>query len=130
MAGDRVARQQALEQYIQAQAAHVLGFAHDQLSPQQPLHTFGLDSLMALEIKNRLQHDLAINLPIAAVVEGPSAAHLAALAVEQTPSADTRLNAELSAAEARRLLDNLDDLTDEQVDALLHMLSDEDEPAG
>ncbi len=129
-ADDPAAQRQALEQYIHEQAAHVLGLAPEQLSPQQPLSAAGLDSLMALEIKNRLQHDLALHLPIAAVVAGPSVAHLVSLVAEQLPAIAPEQPAALSAVEARQWLDQLDDLTDEQMDALLKRLTDEDEPAG
>jgi acyl carrier protein len=42
-----------------------------------PLTEFGLDSLMAVEIKNRLQHDAGVNLPLVQLLEGPSILDLA-----------------------------------------------------
>ncbi len=64
--------------YIQAELARILSFEPDQLDVDQPLTAFGLDSLMALELKNNLEGRLSFNLPMAKLLEGPSIASLAA----------------------------------------------------
>ena len=48
------------------------------LETDQPLSTFGLDSLLALELKNNLEGRLDFTLPMAKLMEGPSIASLAA----------------------------------------------------
>jgi thioesterase domain-containing protein len=47
------------------------------LELNQPLSTFGLDSLLALELKNNLEIRLDFTLPMAKLMEGPSIASLA-----------------------------------------------------
>jgi thioesterase domain-containing protein/acyl carrier protein len=47
------------------------------LEIDQPLSNFGLDSLLALELKNSLESRLAFTLPMAKLMEGPSIASLA-----------------------------------------------------
>lgn len=63
--------------YIQAELARIMSFEPDQLDVDQPLTAFGLDSLMALELKNNLESRLAFTLPMAKLLEGPSIASLA-----------------------------------------------------
>lgn len=63
--------------YIQAELARIMSFEPDQLDVDQPLTAFGLDSLMALELKNNLEGRLAFTLPMAKLLEGPSIASLA-----------------------------------------------------
>jgi len=73
-ASDRVA---LVRDYIRAELARIMSFDPDQLDVEQPLTAFGLDSLMALELKNNLESRLAFNLPMAKLLEGPSIASLA-----------------------------------------------------
>ncbi len=63
--------------YIQAELARIMSFEPEQLDVEQPLTAFGLDSLMALELKNNLESRLAFTLPMAKLLEGPSIASLA-----------------------------------------------------
>jgi thioesterase domain-containing protein/acyl carrier protein len=52
------------------------------VNADQPLNTLGLDSLMAMELKNNLEGRLALSLPMAKFFEGPSVNSLAEAAVE------------------------------------------------
>jgi acyl transferase domain-containing protein/thioesterase domain-containing protein/acyl carrier protein len=72
------AGQQALARdYIRDELARIMGVAPDGLEADQPLSTFGLDSLLALELKNNLEGRLDFTLPMAKLMEGPSIASLA-----------------------------------------------------
>ncbi|QDU54007.1 type I polyketide synthase [Aeoliella mucimassa] len=73
-AGERVPM---VRDYIQAELARIMSFEPDQLDVDLPLTAFGLDSLMALELKNNLEARLAFTLPMAKLLEGPSIASLA-----------------------------------------------------
>ena len=55
----------------------------DALPLDQPLNTVGLDSLMALELKNRVEVGIAITLPIVSLIQGPSISQLAAEIVKR-----------------------------------------------
>lgn len=57
--------------------ARVMSLDPTTLDPNQPLAEMGLDSLMALELKNSLERRLDINLPMAKLLEGPSVRSLA-----------------------------------------------------
>ena len=57
--------------------ARIMGVEPVGLEIDQPLSTFGLDSLLALELKNNLEGRLDFTLPMAKLMEGPSIASLA-----------------------------------------------------
>ncbi|MEG4634367.1 LLM class flavin-dependent oxidoreductase [Microcoleus sp. AR_TQ3_B6] len=57
-------RQLLLELDLRNQLARLLGISPSQLNPQQPLNTFGVDSLKAVEIKNQIEANFGFVLPI------------------------------------------------------------------
>ena len=77
--------------YIQGELACILGFDADQaLDPDKGFFAMGMDSLSAVELRNRLQTNLAMELPSALLFEHSSAQALAGhLAERLSPSADT-----------------------------------------
>jgi acyl carrier protein len=111
-----VERQGLLESYLGEHVARILGFSASRLSEldrQLPLSTLGIDSLMAVQLKNRLEADLGVAVPIAYFLQGPSVAQLARQVLEQLPP-----------------LANLDQLSDEEVDAMLRDLLAAEEQNG
>jgi phthiocerol/phenolphthiocerol synthesis type-I polyketide synthase C len=94
----------------------------------EPLNRLGIDSLMAVELKNRVEADLETTLPVTALLQGPSLSQLAAQLLEglDAPAAD----APLASEEAEHALEaQVEGLTDEEVDAMLHDLMTEEEKA-
>ncbi len=77
------ARQSMLETYLREQLAQVLGSSPSEIDVQQPLANLGIDSLMAVELRTRVQRGLNVVLPIENVLEGPSLRRMAALLLEQ-----------------------------------------------
>jgi acyl carrier protein len=77
------ARQGLLEVYLQEQVARVLRLPPAKLDVHRPLSTLGIDSLMAVELKNRVESELRTSLPLIRLVQGPSVAELAGLLLEQ-----------------------------------------------
>ena len=63
--------------YIQQELARIMGVAPETLETDRQLSTFGLDSLLALELKNNLESRLDFTLPMAKLMEGPTIASLA-----------------------------------------------------
>ena len=70
-------RHAMLERFVQTELAKVLELEPDDLPLDQPLNTVGLDSLMALELKNRVEVSLSITLPIVSLIQGPTITQLA-----------------------------------------------------
>jgi NAD(P)-dependent dehydrogenase (short-subunit alcohol dehydrogenase family) len=125
-----VERAQMLESYVNEQVARVLGLSPSQLDIQQPLTNLGLDSLMAVELKNRISADLGVNVPMVKFLQGFSVAQAATLLLDQlTAEADNPpdIRPLAGAHEPQRendaadedLLANIDGLSDEQVNAML-----------
>jgi len=68
--------QSLLEVYIQEQVARVLSIELNEVNPEQPFSTFGLDSLKAFELQNRIENDLGITLSVADFFAGWNARSL------------------------------------------------------
>ena len=91
--------------------AAVLRMAPGALPLDEPLNQLGFDSLMALELKSRLERRWNVSLPLIKILEGPSAAGLHAYLLAQSgaeneesgpPSAPARAdNGEAAAGEYR-----------------------------
>ncbi|MEM9271684.1 MAG: amino acid adenylation domain-containing protein [Cyanobacteria bacterium P01_F01_bin.143] len=64
--------QKVLEQYLLEQEARVLAIAPENINPEEPLTTLGLDSLKVFELKNRVETDLEIEVPVANFFDGMS----------------------------------------------------------
>jgi acyl transferase domain-containing protein/thioesterase domain-containing protein/acyl carrier protein len=76
-ATDETTRRSLVADYIRMELARIMGIEAASLEMNQPLSTFGLDSLLALELKNNLETRLDFTLPMAKLMEGPSIASLA-----------------------------------------------------
>ena len=95
LATDADERLAALESYLLANAARALKIDPEQLNVNQALTSFGIDSLMAVELKNRVEQDLRVHLSIGALLQGRDVAQLAVelleqMTAEQKPDATTR----------------------------------------
>jgi amino acid adenylation domain-containing protein/thioester reductase-like protein len=78
-----------VEHFIQRQTARILGMDASRLSLNTPLDTLGLDSLMAMELKNTLESKLGAQISVASLLQGPTIASLAAEAMTNLESAKT-----------------------------------------
>jgi hypothetical protein len=72
-------RAERIQVYVVEQVGKVLGLTPERLDVNQPITEMGLDSLMAVELKNRFEADLRAALPIVRFLEGPSVSKLALL---------------------------------------------------
>jgi acyl transferase domain-containing protein len=77
------ARQPMLDTYLREQLARVLGSATSEIDLDQPLSNLGIDSLMAVELRTRIQTDLRVTVPIAGVLAGPSLRQMSGVLLEQ-----------------------------------------------
>ena len=137
LAAEPVERRSLLQSYLSEQVARVLGLSPSRLDVQQPLSHLGLDSLMAVELKNRIAVDLKVNVPVVKFLQGFSVDQAVTQVLEQlaagaanplAPPAPevTQHKAHIDKRNAERLLANLDQLSDEKVDSLLtEMLGEE-----
>ena len=79
-------RESLTQAYLSRQIAKVLGIAGGKaakLNANQPLNRLGMDSLMALEIKNLIEKGLGVKVPIANLLGGSSLTELTRLTLDQ-----------------------------------------------
>jgi len=81
-------RLKILEEFIAGQVASVFGTDVAKIDRDTALTNIGLDSLMAIELMNRMESDLGINLPMGTVLNGPNIRELATSILEQIFSED------------------------------------------
>ncbi|MFJ8403577.1 type I polyketide synthase [Streptomyces microflavus] len=103
--------------------AHLADFMHIEpavLDPDRSARDLDIDSASFVELKNRLEDELGSAIPITALTEGASLRDIA-----RTLTAGNRRGP--TTEEARLALDNLDELSEEELDQLLADLDTHDE---
>lgn len=125
--GDRRAM---LDGHVCGAVAGVLGFDVDRLDRTAGLFDLGLDSLTALELKNRLQRDLAIELPSTLLFDYPTADalldHLAERVLGGIGDEQTAVEATDPAPPAAPRDDDMGSLLDDKLDEIDALLGDSD----
>jgi acyl transferase domain-containing protein/SAM-dependent methyltransferase len=119
-----MARDQApvgLEMYVRAGVAEALGMAPEALDIHEPINALGLDSIMALQLKNRIESDHGLKVSVVHFLNGDTVAQLTAVLLRQQAEATA---ASAPAAVAASDLDaraarGVDDLSDAEVEQLL-----------
>lgn len=130
-------RLKMVDQLIRFKAGSLLGIASDHIQSERALLEMGLDSLMAVEMRNWIEAQLEISLPIASLMRSASLRELVAnvseivantaermsaspVVVESQALATTELAKDtLTAQQASDLLDQLPSLGDGEVTQLL-----------
>jgi len=98
-------RQTTLESYLKNEIARVVRISSQKIKLDQPLTSMGIDSLMAIEMKNTIEGRLGVTLPIALLLQGPSIRDLSAHILPQLLSGDSKQNEVPVPAEYRRRTD-------------------------
>jgi acyl transferase domain-containing protein len=123
LTADGPARQDMVTGLVARSVAAVLRLPISDVDPATPLRNAGLDSLMALELRNKLQDRTGVAVPLVALVEGPSITELASLILGGLADARPEKPAERGVeAHPQQLPANVDELSDENVDALLRRM--------
>ena len=114
-------RRDLIAGYIRAQVSQVIGWATPgTLDGDEPLTSLGLDSLMAVELRNRIQSDVGVAIPVAQLLQGPSVNQLSMAIFDQTTKA--RSDQPIESARPDQLLARMDQLSEAEVDSLLSEL--------
>jgi acyl carrier protein len=83
-------RQHWLENYLIPALAAILGVEPASVTSTRSISDYGLDSLMALELKNKIAVDLSVTVPTVRFLEGPSLREVAAQIASELPKALVR----------------------------------------
>ncbi len=128
-----------LDALLRGKVARILGSSAERLDSEKSLLNLGVDSLMAVELRNWIESELRVNLPIVELMRSPSLSRLHELLLEQLARTEEdgadqesggpgEKEAEPSSARAAQesspeeLLASVNQLSGEQVDALLTTL--------
>jgi acyl transferase domain-containing protein len=82
------ARREVISLQLRQFVSRVFRLAESDFDVEDPLHTLGLDSLMAVDMYQRIKRGLCVELPLGELLEGPSIAVLSARLgqlMEQSP---------------------------------------------
>ena len=125
------ARQEKLSEFLSDQLSRVLRIPVSELDEHQPLNNLGIDSLMAVELRNHVQSGLGMVIPVARLLQSPSIAQLSEFLADQlmesgaaaVVSEPEQCNAQPSLANgepsASETLARIDELSDEEVEMML-----------
>jgi myxalamid-type polyketide synthase MxaE and MxaD len=122
-AAEAARRRTLLETHLREQAAQVLALSPSRIDQHQPLGSLGFDSLMTLDLRNRLESSLGLTLSATLVWNYPTIAALAdhladRLGVAFESAAEPLAAPEEDAARVRTLAE-LEQLSDDEAEAAL-----------
>lgn len=121
----------AIGAWLREQLADRLGLFSDEIDIDEEFANYGLNSIEAVNLSGDLENLLGRRLPPTLLWDYPTIRAIADYLAEDTSpdTAPTDDGSSLSPEEAQRLLGELDQMSDAQVDALLNsMLSEETLP--
>ncbi|QFU91887.1 type I polyketide synthase [Amycolatopsis sp. YIM 10] len=78
---------------VRFRVASVMGLATDALADDLPLTSLGVDSLLATRIRNALQHDLELSLPMSLLLNGATLGEVCARVCAESGVGETRPSA-------------------------------------
>jgi len=107
------------------QVAKVLGISPTKISMEKPLTELGFDSLMSVELRNWVENNLGVALPTMDIMSGPSIRQLtekllkAFAVISSRPVYVPEKIKVKSGRTPQKILDSIDELSDQEVDSLL-----------
>ncbi|HEY1403340.1 MAG TPA: type I polyketide synthase, partial [Pyrinomonadaceae bacterium] len=116
------ARKRQLMRFIQTEVAQVLGLGSQLPDPEQGFFEMGMDSLLSLEFKARLETELARSLPATLIFDNPTIQSLTGRLFDELPGevASKQAGARTSGQEvAPSRAAEIEQLSDEEAEALL-----------
>jgi acyl carrier protein len=86
------ARRELMGSFLRRQAAQVMRSSPASLDVSKPLHELGLDSLMAVELTNRIEGELGLALPSGTLMGSQNLSAMAATLVEIIKSSSPEID--------------------------------------
>ncbi|HEV2132161.1 MAG TPA: beta-ketoacyl reductase, partial [Longimicrobiaceae bacterium] len=114
-------QRELLMAHVHEQVVRVIGLgAGEKVDPRQPLSDLGIDSLMALELRNRLGPSVGAQhtLPATLVFDHPTITALTQYLAREVLALDWAAAAATPAAQPADLLNGIESLSDEEVERL------------
>lgn len=115
-----------MQAYLLKKVAQVLRCEQSVLDVSVPLNAYGMDSMIAIELKNRIENDTHISLSIVALLQGTTITQLALqiltrLQAEGEPGEETQedLGEQIDEATLLQLLEEIEQMSQDDVAAQL-----------
>jgi acyl carrier protein len=134
-------RKEILLNLLRDKVANVLGADPAKVDLAKPLTDVGVDSLMAVELRNWIEGELRVKLPIVELMQGPTVDRLADVLLEQLVSGDEAASpappvgraadgaGDAGAVDPNEAAAEVKELSDEEVDAELRAMLEAQAPA-
>ena len=121
-------RQAMVEEYLIQQTARVLRIDASALDAQQTMSNLGIDSIMTVELRDRIDMDWQVKVPLVEFFREPTIGRLAAILLEQLVTAmPDSASPQTAQLDPSALLSKLNQLSETEVDSLLDKMLPEDE---
>ncbi|MBL1198892.1 MAG: hypothetical protein FWK04_07360 [Nostoc sp. GBBB01] len=78
--------------YIQEEIAQVIGIETSDLDVEMSLNYLGLDSLIAVKLRNKFRKELSVDIPTVKFLEDTNVANLAILVDELSANAELKID--------------------------------------
>ena len=119
-------RQSMFESYLREQVAQVLQLAPNRVPLDKPLKTLGVDSLMTLELRNRLESGLDVSLSSTFVwnyptvsTQAPYLAEKMGISLQAEKQQDDAQEQAEQPAEEEKIAEQLEDISNDEIEQLL-----------
>lgn len=83
LAYDLDKREQVVQTLLSEHMARILKLPIAKLNIMRPIHTLGIDSLMAVELKNQIEIDLYVTVPVVLLLQNTTTAQLATFLINE-----------------------------------------------
>jgi acyl carrier protein len=117
--------------YLKQTISDIMDFEGTELDTDRSFIELGIDSLMAVELQNKVTRELRINVPVIRLLEGATINELADCIQEALVKSSNdqpresatvqEANGPITSEKARELLTQLDNLSEEETDRLLNL---------
>lgn len=107
-------RQTVLADYLHDLVAKVLRIERARFDVQQPLNTLGMDSMIAIELKNQIDHHLRVNISVVDLLQGSNIMLITSRILPQLVFEEQHDEDDIEA-----LLQDIEQLSDEEAQQLL-----------
>jgi polyketide synthase 12 len=119
LATEPASRLELLSRYLRDEVAKVLGHPPSRIDLDRGLDRLGFDSLMAVQLKNRIESDLGITIPLVRFMQDATIDRLVALALTLVERATAVDDLEPAGDDLEELVAEIEQLPDEEARRLL-----------